>query len=183
LKKSEYFIENQIGVKNPHDRLKPQMSALVIISHVKEGIEMAKEMRLPKKLIDIIEQHHGTTTIETFYRKALNVSSDINQDSFRYPGPKPKTREAALVMISDSVEATARSEKNITATKLLKILKDNIERKFNDGQLDDCPITRNDLEHIKATFIPILTGIFHPRIDYEEPSLQTLDAPKTDQNA
>ena len=183
LKKSEYFIENQIGFKNPHDHLKPQMSALVIISHVKEGIEMAKEMRLPKKLIDIIEQHHGTTTIESFYRKALNVSSDINQDSFRYPGPKPKTREAALVMISDSVEATARSEKNITATKLLKILKDNIERKFNDGQLDDCPITRNDLEHIKATFIPILTGIFHPRIDYQEPSLQTPNPPKADQNA
>lgn len=168
LKKPEYFIENQIGVKNPHDTLKPQMSTLVIISHVKDGVEMAKKMKLPKKLANIIEQHHGTTPIEVFYRKALDDTPDVHEDSFRYPGPKPKTKEAAVVMLADSVEAAARSERNVTVTKLQKILKDTIDRKFNDGQLDECPINRQDLELIKTSFLSILTGVFHPRVDYEK---------------
>ncbi len=168
LKKPEYFIENQIGMKNPHDNLKPQMSVLIIISHVKDGLEMAKKMKLPRKLINIIEQHHGTTTIELFYQKALHVSSDIDEDIFRYPGPKPKTKESAVIMLADSVEAAARSEKNITVTKLRRILKDNIEKKFTDGQLDDCPLNRLDLEQIKTAFLSILTGVFHPRIEYDK---------------
>ena len=167
LKKPEYFIENQIGMKNPHDSLKPQMSALIIISHVKDGIDMAKKMKLPRKIIEVIEQHHGTTMIEMFYRKAYEESKDTSQDSFRYPGPRPKTKETALVMLADSVEAAARGERSITAPRLQKIVKESIEKKFNDGQLDDCPITRHDLEQIKAAFIPILTGVFHPRVDYE----------------
>jgi len=173
LKKSEYFIENQLGVKNPHDNLKPQMSALVIISHVKDGIEMVKKMRLPKKLIDIIAEHHGTTTLEVFYKKALHSSSDVNEDVFSYPGPKPKTKEAALVMLADGVEAAARAEKNITITKLQKLLKDNFDKRFNDGQLDDCPINRHDLEQIRTAFLPILTGIFHPRVESEESAKNT----------
>jgi hypothetical protein len=168
LKKPEYFIENQIGMRNPHDTLKPQMSTLIIISHVKDGIEMARRMKLPKKVIDVIEQHHGTSMIELFYRKALEISSDTAQDSYRYPGPRPKTKETALVMLADSVEAAARGERNITVAKLQKIVKENIEKKFNDGQLDDCPITRHDLEQVKTAFMPILTGVFHPRIDYEQ---------------
>lgn len=166
LKKPEYFIENQIALKNPHDTLKPQMSVLIIISHVKDGVEMAKKMRLPRSLISIIEQHHGTTTIELFYRKALSILDDVTEDTFRYPGPKPKTKESAVVMLADSVEAAARSEKNITVTKLQRVVKDNIERKFNDGQLDESPITRQDLEQIKTAFLSILTGVFHPRIEY-----------------
>lgn len=168
LKKPEYFIENQIGIRNPHDTLKPQMSALVIISHVKDGIEMAKRMKLPRKVVEVIEQHHGTTMIELFYRKALEDSADTDQDSYRYPGPRPKTKETALVMLADSVEAAARGERNITVAKLQKIVKENIEKKFNDGQLDDCPITRHDLEQVKTAFMPILTGVFHPRVDYEQ---------------
>lgn len=168
MTKPEYFIENQIGLKNPHDDLKPQMSALLIISHVKEGVEMARRMRLPRRLIDIIAQHHGTTTIELFYRKALHLSQGLTQDAFSYPGPKPKTKEAALVMLADSVEATARSEKNITVAKLQRILKESFDRKFNDGQLDDCPINRSDLELVKTAFLPILTGVFHPRIEYDK---------------
>ncbi|MEO0123898.1 MAG: HDIG domain-containing metalloprotein [candidate division WOR-3 bacterium] len=167
LKKPEYFIENQIGQKNPHDNLKPQMSALVIISHVKDGFEMGKDMKLPKKILSIISEHHGTSRIESFYRKALHSAEKISEDVFNYPGPKPKTKEAALVMLADSVEAAARAEKNITVTKLQKILKDSFDKKFNEGQLDDCPISRVDLEHIKTAFLPILLGIFHPRIDYE----------------
>jgi hypothetical protein len=168
LDKPEYFIENQLGVKNPHDQLKPQMSALVIISHVKEGTEMAKKMKLPKKLLDIITEHHGTTTIEMFYRKALHLIPDAKPDDFSYPGPKPKTKEAALVMLADSVEAAARGEKIINITKLQKILRDNFDKKFNDGQLDECPVNRHDLEQIKTAFLPILNGIFHPRIENEE---------------
>jgi len=168
LDKPEYFIENQLGVKNPHDQLKPQMSALVIISHVKEGAEMAKKMKLPKKLMDIITEHHGTTTIEMFYRKALHLIPEAKPDDFSYPGPKPKTKEAALVMLADSVEAAARGEKIININKLQRILRDNFDKKFNDGQLDDCPVNRHDLEQIKTAFLPILNGIFHPRIDNEE---------------
>jgi putative nucleotidyltransferase with HDIG domain len=168
LKKPEYFIENQIGIRNPHDSLKPQMSALVIISHVKDGSEMARKMKLPRKVIEIIEQHHGTSMIELFYRKALEESADTAQDSYRYPGPRPKTKETALVMLADSVEAAARGERNITVAKLQRIVKENVEKKFNDGQLDDCPITRHDLEQVKTAFIPILTGVFHPRVDYEQ---------------
>lgn len=173
LKKPAYFIENQIGVKNPHDDLKPQMSALIIISHVKDGVEMAKKMKLPKKLVSIIEQHHGTTAIELFYKKALAMVSSVDEDTFRYPGPKPKTKESALVMLADTVEAAARSEKNITVMKLRKILKDNIEKKFNDGQLDDCPINRQNLEQVKTAFLSILTGVFHPRVEYEVPGKKT----------
>ncbi|UCG30817.1 MAG: HDIG domain-containing protein [candidate division WOR-3 bacterium] len=173
LKKPEYFIENQIGMRNPHDTLKPQMSALVIISHVKDGIEAARKMKLPKRLIEVIEQHHGTTMIEMFYRMALAESKDTAQDSYRYPGPRPKTKETALVMLADSVEAAARGEHNITVAKLQKIVKENIDKKFNDGQLDDCPINRSDLEQIKTAFTPILTGVFHPRVDYEQVNKRT----------
>jgi len=168
LDKPEYFIENQLGVKNPHDQLKPQMSALVIISHVKEGAEMAKKMKLPKKLMDIITEHHGTTTIEMIYRKALHLMPEAKSDDFSYPGPKPKTKEAALVMLADSVEAAARGEKSINITKLQRILRDNFDKKFNEGQLDECPVNRHDLEQIKTAFLPILNGIFHPRIENEE---------------
>jgi len=118
LKKPEYFIENQIGVENPHDTLKPQMSVLIIISHVKDGVEMAKKMKLPRSLINVIEQHHGTTAIEPFYKKALSISGDVTEDTFRYPGPRPKTKESAVVMLADSVEAAARSENAATVTKL-----------------------------------------------------------------
>jgi len=176
LKKPEYFIENQIGMRNPHDTLKPQMSALVIISHVKDGLETAKKMKLPKKVIEIIEQHHGTSMIELFYRKALAESKDTAQDSYRYPGPRPKTKETALVMLADSVEAAARGERSITVAKLQKIVKENIDKKFNDGQLDDCPITRHDLEQIKTAFMPILTGVFHPRVDYEQANKRATSA-------
>jgi putative nucleotidyltransferase with HDIG domain len=173
LKKPEYFIENQIGMRNPHDMLKPQMSALVIISHVKDGMEAARKMKLPKKILEVIEQHHGTTMIELFYKKALEASKDAAQDSYRYPGPRPKTKETALVMLADSVEAAARGERNITAAKLQKIVKESVEKKFNDGQLDDCPVTRYDLEQIKTAFVPILTGVFHPRVDYEQTGRRT----------
>ncbi|MGQ9665391.1 MAG: HD family phosphohydrolase [bacterium] len=175
LKKPEYFIENQIGQKNPHDNLKPQMSALVIISHVKDGYEMGKAMKLPKNILSVITEHHGTSRIESFYRKALHSTEQVSEDVFNYPGPKPRTREAAIVMLADSVEATARAEKNITVSKLQKILKENFDKKFNEGQLDDCPINRVDLEQIKTAFLPILMGIFHPRVDYEEEKSNTKD--------
>lgn len=180
LKKPEYFIENQIGMRNPHDMLKPQMSALVIISHVKDGLERARQMKLPKKILDVIEQHHGTTMIELFYKKALEVSKETAQDSYRYPGPRPKTKETALVMLADSVEAAARGERNITVAKIRKIVKESVDRKFNDGQLDDCPVTRTDLEQVKTAFVPILTGVFHPRLENAQTTQQSGPAEKTE---
>jgi membrane-associated HD superfamily phosphohydrolase len=102
------------------------------------------------------------------YRKALHLMPEAKSDDFSYPGPKPKTKEAALVMLADSVEAAARGEKNINITKLQRILRDNFDKKFNEGQLDECPVNRHDLEQIKTAFLPILNGIFHPRIENEE---------------
>lgn len=169
LDKPDYFIENQIGVKNPHDNLKPHMSALIIISHIREGVEMARRMTLPKKIIDIIAEHHGTTLLDLFYRRAMHADPNVKADDFSYPGPKPKSKEAALVMLADSVEAAARGERNISTVKLKKILKDNFDKKFNEGQLDECPLNRHDLEQIKTAFLPVLNGVFHPRVGSESP--------------
>lgn len=169
LDKPDYFIENQIGVKNPHDNLKPHMSALIIISHIREGVEMARRRQLPKKIIDIIAEHHGTSLLDLFYRRAMHADPNVKADDFSYPGPKPKSKEAALVMLADSVEAAARGEKNITTVKLKKILKDNFDKKFNEGQLDECPLNRHDLEQIKTAFLPVLSGVFHPRVGSESP--------------
>ncbi len=176
MKKADYFIENQLGAKNPHDNLKPQMSVLVIVSHVKEGIDMAKAMNLPRKLMDIIAEHHGTTLVELFYKRAMHLADGVKEDDFRYPGPKPKTREAAIVMLADSVEAAARSEKNISVTKIQKIVRDSFDKKFNDGQLDECPINRYELELVKTAFLPILNGIFHPRVVYQDQETEAVPA-------
>ncbi len=168
LKMPEYFIENQLDRTNPHDQLTPQVSVLVILSHVKEGVETAHKLGLPDLIVDIIQQHHGTGAIEAFYRKALiRAQGPVSDTEFRYPGPRPQTREAALVMLADGVEASARGERNITPRKLQKILKENIDHRFSDRQLDDCNITRKDLADISEAFLPILAGVFHPRLENE----------------
>ncbi|RKX71818.1 hypothetical protein DRP53_00050 [candidate division WOR-3 bacterium] len=173
LKKPEYFSENQLGQKNPHDQLTPEMSKLVIVNHVKEGVEMAKQMGLPPRVIRLIAEHHGTTVVEPFYLKALHIRGKISVDDFRYPGPRPSSIEAAIIMLADSVEAAARSAENITVSKLRKIIKDIFDKKFNDHQLDDCELTRKDLLRLQEAFFPILTGVFHPRVDYEDRDLRS----------
>ena len=168
LKKPDYYIENQSGVKNPHERLTPKMSSLIVASHVKDGVERAKEEKLPKEIVDIIPQHHGTALMLPFYEraKALNPEDKVDDHDFRYPGPKPQTKEAAIVMLADSVEATARSLEEPTASRLKGVVKSVIERRLADGELDESGLTLKDLHKIRESFLPILIGVFHPRLDY-----------------
>lgn len=170
IKMSEYFIENQQGILNRHDKLTPSMSSLILIAHVKEGLELAKRYKLPKLIRDIIQQHHGTSLITYFYQKAKDLSENgdnyVSEENFRYPGPKPQTRVAALVMLADRVEAAARALDEPTPARISTLVDTIINKVFLDGQLDDCDLTLKDLHQIKNHFVYILTGIHHRRIDY-----------------
>jgi len=170
--KPEYFVENQRPGMNPHDQLKPRMSALIIASHVKEGVEIAKEYNLPQRVIDFIPMHHGTTRIEYFFRKAVEQTRpedpSVLEGEFRYPGPRPNTKETGILMLADSVEAASRSLTNPTHKRLESLIDMIFEARRADGQLDETPLTFNDLTQIKATFLSILLGIYHVRIKYPD---------------
>lgn len=172
IRKREYFIENQLGPENRHDRLTPRMSALILVSHVKEGIEMARKHNLPEQLIDFIPQHHGTSLISYFYNKAKELEDpaqqDVYEEDFRYTGPKPQSREAGILMLADVVEAASRSLQNPTPARVQTMVRNNVARVFAEGQLDDCELTLRGLNLISTAFIRILTGRFHHRIDYPE---------------
>ncbi|MFC1508737.1 HD family phosphohydrolase [Candidatus Omnitrophota bacterium] len=164
----EYFIENQMGGKNPHDRLSPHMSALVIASHVKEGYELGVKYGLPEAILDIIQQHHGTSLMASIYHKALNDSEDNKADesAFRYPGPKPQSREAAIVMLADLVEAASRSVQERSPGRLITLINTIIQKRFMEGELDQCDLTLKDLHDIEESFLPVLVGSHHGRIEY-----------------
>ena len=166
--KPEYFIENQRPTENKHDRLMPSMSSLIIAAHVKEGVEVARAHRLPTQIIDIIQQHHGTSLITYFYQKAkeLQPFSPIAEEDYRYPGPRPRTKVAAIVMLSDSVEAASRTLDNPTPDRIQMLTNSVITRFFIDDQLSMCDLTLNDLRIISKSFNLVLTGSFHHRIDY-----------------
>lgn len=169
VEKAEYFVENQPIMESQHDKLAPSMSSLIIINHVKEGLEKAKRARLNRVLIDFIEQHHGTGLIYYFYQRALESVEDLEkleEQGFRYPGPKPQTKETATVHLADSVEAASRTLKNPTPTNLEELVRRIINNKFIDGQLDECELTLKDLNIIAATFTKVLTGVYHARIEY-----------------
>jgi putative nucleotidyltransferase with HDIG domain len=169
IKKVDYFVENQTGA-NKHDKLSPRMSALIIASHVKEGIEMAREMDLPQEIIDIIPQHHGTKLITYFYEKAKEshdpALGELSEAEFRYPGPKPQTKEAGLIMIADGVEAAARTLEDPSSARLKGVIRKIIDYIFLDGQLDECDLTLRDLEKISQGFLRVLMGMYHHRVDY-----------------
>jgi putative nucleotidyltransferase with HDIG domain len=165
----EYFVENQESRKSKHDRLKPRMSALIVTSHVKEGIEFARKHGLPEQVIDIIPQHHGTTLISYFYHKAQrrrNSKEEVNENDYRYPGPKPQTKEAGIVMLADGIEASVRALDEPTPPRIEDQIDSIIKVRFNDGQLDECDLTFNDLTKIKEAFLRALIGIHHARIKY-----------------
>lgn len=166
LYRPRYFIENQTGRSNPHDRLPPEESAKAILAHTTEAVKLAKKYRLPKEIIDIILQHHGTTRVEAFYRKAKR-KGEVKEEDYHYPGPKPQTREAALVMLADTVEAIVRARGSKNPEELRRIIREAIEEKFRDGQLDESPLTRRDLSKIEKAFFHMILGIVHPRIDYK----------------
>jgi hypothetical protein len=168
MKRPLFFVENQIGGENPHDHTNPNLSCLIITSHVKEGIEIAKKYRLPKEIIDIIQQHHGTSVVSYFYQRAKEnkVKEEVCEADFRYTGARPKTREAALVMLADSVEAAARTITKPSPSRLEQLVKKIVQGKLEDGQLNESNLTLNDLERIIKSFAQVLTGWYHSRIEY-----------------
>ncbi|MBI1921491.1 MAG: HDIG domain-containing protein [Geobacter sp.] len=174
ISKPLYFIENVSGGDNRHDRLSPNMSALILISHVKEGVELAREHRLGLPIIDIIRQSHGTALITYFYQKAKNLEEPevqtVEERDFRYPGPKPQTREAGIVMLADCVEAASRTLTDPTPARIQGMVQKIINNIFTDGQLDECELTLKNLHEIAKSFNIILSGIYHHRIDYPEPA-------------
>jgi len=168
INKPEYFIENQRPTENKHDHLMPSMSSLIIASHVKEGVEVARAHRLPSIVINIIQQHHGTSLITYFYQKAKELQPFVTvaEENYRYPGPRPRTKVAAIVMLSDSVEAASRTLENPTPDRIQALTSSVITRIFLDDQLSMCDLTLKDLREISKSFNLILSGIFHHRIDY-----------------
>lgn len=170
IKKPLYFIENQAGRENKHDKLAPSMSSLVLIAHVKDGVEIAKNHRLGKAIIDIIQEHHGTGLITYFCEKAKQLRGEdaVNMDDFRYPGPKPQTKEAGLVLLADAVEAASRTLENPTPARIKGLVQKIINTIFIDGQLEECELTLKDLHEIADSFNNILNGIYHHRIEYPE---------------
>ncbi len=170
IKKPLYFIENQVGSENKHDKLAPSMSSLILIAHVKDGVEIARNHKLGKAIIDIIQQHHGTTLITYFYEKAKQLKGEdtVKMEHFRYPGPKPQTKEAGLVLLADAVEAASRSLENPTPARIKGLVQRIINKMFLDEQLDECELTLRDLHEIARSFNKILTGIHHHRIEYPD---------------
>ncbi len=170
LKRPYFFKENQLTKGNPHDKISPNLSALIITSHVQDGLEIAKKYKLPSKVMDIIAQHHGDTLVAYFYHKAVSAQGEnlVPEDKFRYSFPKPQSKEASIVMLADSVEAFVRSLDEPTRDEMEKGVRRIVQEKINDGQLSKCDLTLKDIENIINSFLNVLTGIFHDRIEYPE---------------
>jgi len=153
-----------------HKDLKPSMSTLVIINHVKEGVELAKKLKLPEKIKDMIEQHHGKSLMRFFFQKAKEEYDpemhNIGEESYRYAGPKPKSNEAALIMLADSVEGASKSLKSPTSPSLKRVITEIINNYIQDGQLDDCDFSLKELKTIASSFHSTLYSIYHPRVEY-----------------
>ncbi|MEG0641361.1 MAG: HDIG domain-containing protein [Clostridium sp.] len=169
LKRAYFFKENQVGMSNPHDKLTPNLSTLIIIGHVKDGIELAKEYKLPEVIEDIIRQHHGTSLVKYFYITMKNTSDkpeEIREEDFRYPGPNPLSREAGIIMLADGVEAAVRSISEPTTGKIQEMVNNIIKGRLNEGHLDNCDLTLKDIDKIREAFLKGLSGIYHERIEY-----------------
>lgn len=177
MRKPEYFIENQAGGANKHDDLVPTMSTLVIIAHVKDGSEIARKHRLPQRIIDLIEQHHGTTLVEYFYRRATQQqeeqakeedSAKVDEADYRYPGPKPQSPEAAVMMLADAVESASRALREPAPARIESLVHEISKKKFDDGQFDECAITIQQLHTIQESLIKSLNAMYHGRVKYPE---------------
>jgi putative nucleotidyltransferase with HDIG domain len=172
--KPEYFVENQMGAKSKHEKLTPSMSALILESHVKEGVEMAEEVNLPQAVIDFIHQHHGTTVMRYFYNKALEQGARQDlKDEYRYPGPRPHSKETAIVMLADAVEAASRVLDDPKPSRLKSLIRKIIDSKLQSGELSDSDLTFKELSAIEHAFLPVLISIFHPRVEYPETAEKT----------
>jgi len=170
ISKSEYFSENQmlLTYRDKHKKLSPAMSRLIIINHVKEGVELARKYRLPPRIVDFIQQHHGTTLVYYFYQRAKEKTPQEvkSEEEYRYPGPKPQTREIGIVHLADTVEASCRSIPEPSPGRIREVVKESITKRLLDGQLDETDLTLNDLHIISEVFIRIINATFHARIEY-----------------
>jgi putative nucleotidyltransferase with HDIG domain len=166
-----FFTENQTDGQNPHDKLDPQTSAEIIIGHTREGLELARRYHLPEQVADFIPEHHGTTLAAYFYRRAAQAhlgEDDLDESAFRYPGPKPQSKETAIVMLADAVEAWSRANRPTSQAEMERLIRQVINDRLISGQLDDTDLTLRDLDRIRQAFASILAGVYHPRIQYPE---------------
>jgi putative nucleotidyltransferase with HDIG domain len=194
LVKPEYFTENMRRDRNPHDELAPTMSALVIIAHVKEGVDLALKNGLNQEIIDVIQQHHGTSTVYFFYRRALQQQEDaraggkimnireedipeVREESFRYSGPRPQTRECAIISLADSIESASRSLDRVTPQKIDQLVSDIIQRRLVDGQLKECDLTMRELEDVAESFRKTLQSMMHTRVSYGGERTERIETP------
>lgn len=180
MEKPEYFVENQKAGKNPHEKLTPTMSCLILINHVKRGLEVAEKYNLPRIIREFIPQHHGTNLIRFFYKKAieLNGEVEIDRSNFCYPGPKPQTREAGIVMLADSIEAGSRALKDPSANRIRSLIDTIIQERLLEGELDECPLTISELKIIKESFVKTVTAMFHGRIKYPKIDEKVIRKPR-----
>lgn len=171
-KRPQFFIENQLNIENPHDRIPPNMSKNIIIAHATDGAEMLKQHRMPKEIVDIAEQHHGTTLLKYFYHKVKQSGVDVNEEEYRYPGPKAQTKESAIVGIADSVEAAVRSMSQPTPEQIEELVRKIISDRLQDNQFNECDLTLKELDKVANALCETLKGIFHSRIEYPEMTKQ-----------
>ncbi len=171
LKRPGFFVENQFAGDNPHDKLAPQLSAMILAAHVSEGVEMARQLKLPGEIVDAIRQHQGTSLMAYFWdrvQKTAKPGEEVPESLFRYPGPKPQTREAAILMLADTVEAAARTLESYTEDAIREMVERAVKSKADDGQLDEAPLTLADLTKVREQLIQTLVGAFHRRIPYPD---------------
>ena len=170
----DYFIENQHPGQNRHDKLVPSMSVLILQNHVKDGLELAREHGLPRVIRDAIQQHHGTTLVEYFYRQANETKkldpngSDVDESSFRYPGPKPQTKEAGILMMADAVESASRVLVEPTPSRIESLVEDITRKRLLDGQFDECGLTLEEVRRVGDSLAKSLTAVYHGRVKYPE---------------
>lgn len=170
IKRPYFFIENQVESENPHDKIAPSLSTLIVTSHIKDGVDLCRDYKIPQVIVDIVQQHHGTTLVSYFYKRATETehSECIIEADFRYEGPRPQTKEAALIMLADACEAAVRSIAKPNINRIEAMVRKIIRERLNDGQLDECTLTLKDLNIIGDVFIRVLSSMFHNRIEYPE---------------
>lgn len=168
VRRPVFFVENQAGVENPHEKMAPSLSALTVLAHVRDGIEYAREQRLPEAIIRFIPEHHGTSLITYFYHQAMERGDAVDEEGFRYEGPKPQSRESAVLMLADAVEGAVRAMSRPTPDRIEQVVRRIIRERLEDGQLDECDLTFRDLDVIAQTFVRLLASMFHPRVEYPD---------------
>jgi len=168
VRRPAFFVENQVGIENPHDKMAPSLSALTVFAHVRDGLEYAREAKLPVPVAAFIPEHHGTSLIAYFYHQAVERGGAVDEDAFRYEGPKPQSRETAIVMLADAVEGATRALTRPTPDRIEQVVRRIIREKLEDGQLDECDLTFRDLDRIARAFTRLLASMFHPRVEYPD---------------